>query len=627
MQRSDALQKFAAPKLTSRPRRYFALVSVLVLGFGQMIAAAHAERAAGQRRGLSAEPFILSDLTSLSGNYLAARAAILAQDVNEAARFYDNAYRLDPDNRELLARAFLLYLTAGDVGRAAELASRIQKYDAKDRLSRLVLAVREIRHQRYTAARDLLLHESKESGATEGDVDITAGLLAAWATQGTGATDQAMAVLGRLKGADWYEIFRNYHGGLISDLAARRLETAKKPEELAKWRNEANERLAAAYKADPYALRIMEAQARALVRAGNQQQALGVLRDFLGKAPENPLAKSLFETIEAKRPVAPMLRDVRQGAAEVLLGLGSALARDDGQDIATIYLNLATYIDSENGLALLSLADLMDQSKRTERAIALYERVPRNSPMRRAADLQEALALDDLNRTEDALSALDRVLKLNTKDIDAWTTRGNILRAKKRFGEAARAYDAALAEIKNPQPRHWALLFFRGICFEREKQWDLAERDLKRALELQPERPEVLNYLGYSWVDRHRNLPEALGMLHRAVELRPDDGYIIDSVGWAYYRLGNYDEALKWMEKAVEKKPGDPVINDHLGDVFYRLGRTLEARFQWSHARDLSPEPEDLALIAEKLRTGELPKTAEPASSGQNAQPAKEQGG
>ena len=599
---------------------------LFILSFSLLLAsAALAERAAPARGVAGVDDVRQSVLGTLSGTYLAARSAAAAQDVAAAAQFFDHAYRIDPQNSELLARAFLLRLSAGDIGRASELATRVMERDPGDRLSRLVLAVRAMRSERYTLAQSILA-----SGDKGGDVDITAGLLAAWAAQGAGATSDALTILAKLKGPEFYDVFRDYHGGLINDVAARRAESAKgaqdkRRDEVSQLRAEASHRLAAAYKADPFGLRLMEAQARALARRGERDQALSVLDNFLSRAPENPIAKALKLEIEAKRPIAPMIRDARRGAAEVLLGLGSALARDDGQDIAAIYFNLATYLDDDNALALLSLGDLMDQMKRTERAVALYERVPRTSPMRRSADLQQALALDDLSRTDDALLKLDRIIAASPKDVDALVTRANILRVKKRWAEAIASYDAAIALVPEPKARHWSWFFSRATCLERSKKWELAERDLKKALELQPDRPEVLNYLGYSWVDRHLNLTEALAMLHRAVELRPEDGAILDSVGWAYYRLGKYDDALKWLEKAIEKMPGDPVINDHLGDVYFKLGRVLEARFQWSHARDLKPEEADLAVIVEKLRTGELPAAdARPATG---AAPTSGQGG
>jgi len=148
---------------------------------------------------------------------------------------------------------------------------------------------------------------------------------------------------------------------------------------------------------------------------------------------------------------------------------------------------------------------------------------------------------------------------------------------------------------------------------------------LKQALKLYPDQPHVLNYLGYSWIDQHVNLDEGMQMIRRAVEQRPDDGYIVDSLGWAHYRLGNYDEAVKNLERAVELKPDDPTINDHLGDAYAKTGRTLEAQFQWSHARDLKPEPEDLAKIKQKLATGIVEE--EPQSSTAAAAKKKPDGG
>ena len=174
--------------------------------------------------------------------------------------------------------------------------------------------------------------------------------------------------------------------------------------------------------------------------------------------------------------------------------------------------------------------------------------------------------------------------------------------------------------VATPEKANWPIFYFRGICYERDKQWDKAEADLKMALTLFPDQPHVLNYLGYSWIDQGINLDEGMKMIRRAVEQRSDDGYIVDSLGWVYYRTGDYAEALKHLERAVELKPDDPTINDHLGDVYWRLGRTLEAIFQWSHARDLKPEPDELVKIQQKLKTG-LPD--EPSSAADAAKPKK----
>jgi Flp pilus assembly protein TadD len=198
---------------------------------------------------------------------------------------------------------------------------------------------------------------------------------------------------------------------------------------------------------------------------------------------------------------------------------------------------------------------------------------------------------------------------------------GNTLRGRKQYTECANAYGRGIATIAEPERSHWTIYYFRGICYERSKQWEKAEADLKMALKLYPDQPYVLNYLGYSWIDQGVNLEEGMRMIRRAVEQRPEDGYIVDSLGWAYYRMGNYEEAMKHLERAVELRPDDPVINDHLGDVYWQLGRKLEAIFQWSHARDLKPEPEELAKILEKLKSGLSAESASAADAGKQKKP------
>jgi Flp pilus assembly protein TadD len=211
----------------------------------------------------------------------------------------------------------------------------------------------------------------------------------------------------------------------------------------------------------------------------------------------------------------------------------------------------------------------------------------------------------------------------NPSDLEAVTALGNVMRGRKQFAECGDVYSKGIDTIAKPERAHWTIFYFRGICYERSKQWPRAEADMKKSLELFPDQPLVLNYLGYSWVDQGVNLDDGMRMIQRAVEQRADDGYIVDSLGWAYYRIGNYDEAVKHLEHAVELKPEDPTINDHLGDAYWKVGRLLEARFQWTHARDLKPEPEDLVKIEEKLKSGLL---GEPSSAADVAK-AKRPGG
>ena len=266
------------------------------------------------------------------------------------------------------------------------------------------------------------------------------------------------------------------------------------------------------------------------------------------------------------------------GAAEALYGLGASIGRRGGEDLALIYLQLALYLEPTHAMALLSLADLYESLKKPDLAIKVYDRIP-PSPLRRNADIQVASDLDQLERTDEAKKRLEHLITDHPKDTEAIVAFGNILRGRKEFAECADVYGKAIANVPKPEKSNWVMFYFRGICYERSKQWPNAEVDLKKALELYPDQPLVLNYLGYSWVDQGVHMDEGMNMIRRAVEQRPDDGYIVDLLGWAYFRTGNYAEAVKNLERAVELKPEDPTINDHLGDAYWRVGRALGSAF------------------------------------------------
>jgi Flp pilus assembly protein TadD len=256
-------------------------------------------------------------------------------------------------------------------------------------------------------------------------------------------------------------------------------------------------------------------------------------------------------------------------------------------------------------------------------AIKVYERVPANSPLKRNAQIQLATDLDSVDRSDEAIKILKAVAAEDPKDVEAVMALGNIERSRKKFADCVQTYSQGLNGLPAPNEKNnWVYYYYRGICEERSKQWSKAEADMRKALDLQPEQAHVLNYLGYSWIDQGVNLDEGMRMIKRAVDQRPDDGYIVDSLGWAFYRIGNYEDAVKTLERAIDLKPEDPTINDHLGDAYWRVGRTLEAKYQWAHARDLKPEPEELPKIEAKIESG----LSDDTSSAASAEKKKEDG-
>lgn len=547
-----------------------------------------------------------TDLKALttSGSYLAARHASVERDAASAAAFYRSALRTDPKNNELLDRAFISSLADGDIDEAVKLADRILTIDKANRVARLVVGVRDLKQKKYPTAQ-ININQSIRGPIT----DLVATLLSAWTSYGAGDAKQAVATIDKLTGPEWYPIFKDLHAGMILELSGKE--------------KDAGARFERAYKLDDSMLRITEAYARWSSRNKDAAAATAIFDAFDKKLPRHPLVQEGLKELKAGKKMPPLIESAQAGAAEALYGIGATLTRRGGEDLALVYLQLALYLQPNHPLALLSLADLYESVKKPQMAIKVYERMPANSPLKRNAQIQLATDLDAADRSDEAIKILKEVTAEDSKDIEAIMALGNIERGRKKFSDCATTYTQALdVQPAVTDKNTWVTYYYRGICEERSKQWSKAEADMRKALELQPEQPHVLNYLGYSWIDQGTNLDEGMKMIKRAVDQRPDDGYIVDSLGWAYYRIGNYEDAVKNLERAIDLKPEDPTINDHLGDAYWRIGRTLEAKFQWAHARDLKPEAEELPKIEAKIANG-LP---EDTSSAASADKKKEDG-
>jgi tetratricopeptide (TPR) repeat protein len=502
------------------------------------------------------------------GNYLSALIASADRDTLAAEVYYREALRADPRNPDLLERAFAAALSNGDEPSANSLGERLLTRDSNNNLARLAIAVHDIEQGQFASARAHL-----SSPETMRVRDVTAALLTAWSYAG-------QSVLA----------FRDYHAGLIAGLLGNPAE--------------AQRRLRSAYDDDKNSLRFADAYARALAAGSDLAGATKVYEDFSAVIPHHPLIERALADLKANQALDPLVHSAKEGAAEALYGLGSAGSRQGDELPALVYLRLSLYLRPSSDLTAVTLASLFEQLKQGDQVIAAYQLVPASSPLKMGADIQIALELDGMGKTDEAMRRLTEIVAARPHDVEALSALAELQRSAKKYVDAAATYDKAIAAIGIPQRDNWTLFYFRGICYERSKQWPKAELDFKKALELNPDQPLVLNYLGYSWVDQGLNLEEAFKMLRRAVELRPNDGYIVDSLGWAHFKLGQYAEATETLEKAINLKPSDPVLNDHLGDAYWRVNRRIEAHFQWNHARDMGPEPEDLPPILKKIEVG-----------------------
>ena len=529
-------------------------------------------------------------IDSAAGSYLAARVARHERDMAAAARYFTRALDADPENVDLLRQTYLSLLADGRWQRARDVAKALVARRPNEPIAALVLVTDDFAHEDYASARDrlaVLPHQGYNM--------LMVPLLTAWAAAGAGDIEAARNALAGLEGNEAFTIFRRFHRGLIEAMAGN--------DSLAEA---ALKKVVAVQSGGGY--RPVMALGRLYERSGRSDKAAALYRAFMAENPDSLWFAPALARIAAGTKPEPLVRDPREGAAEALHSVASALFQENAVDAALLYARMALHLRPDHDSAHMLVGEIYDALKQPKRAVAAFTEVPAASPLAWSARLRVARDLDDMGRTDEAIGALEKMAAERPKRADPLTTMGDILRGHERWLESVAAYDRAFARIGRLERRQWRLLYARAIALERSNQWKRAEADFLEALKFEPDQPFVLNYLGYSWVDQGVNLDRALKMIRRAVDLRPNDGFIVDSLGWAYFRLGAFDKAVTRLERAVELKPNDPVLNDHLGDAYWRVGRHTEARFQWRRALTLKPtEAGQAEALQAKLRHGLLP--------------------
>lgn len=562
------------------PRRALLLVAAMLSGCAAAGTPSPAITAASE----AAEP------DGVFGNYLSGRFAQSETDTRAAADLMLEALRRDPHQAEVLNRAFVAALLDGRP-EALRLARRLPGNQAAS----LLLVGSESLAGRWERA-----EQRVRALPRQGPAQLLQPLLLAWVQQGRGQTDAALATLrplaevGRLRG------LHALHMALIADLAGRKPEAERAI------------RVALAETPAP-SLRLLQIAAAIFARSGREGEAMALvdglaraLGDYALAASTPAQRRALLET----RPVSSAV----EGISESYLTLAVALRQQRVGEAALILARLSLRLRPDFAPTLLLIAESYAEESHPDSALRVLEAVPGNDALAPVTALRRATLFNRVDRVEEAEAALRGLAADLPEQPQPLVRLGDLLRARNRFPDAVQAYDAALARIAEAGATDWPLYYARGISHERSGNWPQAEADFKRALELAPEQPYVLNYLAYTWVEQGRELVEARRMLERAVALRPDDGNIVDSLGWALFRLGDIPGAIAALERAVELEPRNSVINDHLGDAYWSAGRQQEARFQWRRALGLEPEAAEVAKITTKLREG-LP--AAPAATAQ----------
>ncbi|ACL99940.1 tetratricopeptide repeat protein [Cereibacter sphaeroides] len=517
-----------------------------------------------------------------AGAYLAARVAAAGSDYRSAADWFTRALAADPSNTSLIEGALISDFSLGEIEKAVPLATRLTESGNGAQAAALVLLADRAKREEYQA---ILTAEPTGLGP------LVDRLSFAWAAFGAGRMSEALEAFDQLATTQGLEPFGLYHKALAL-AAAGDFEGA---DEILSGR-------------DGNALRVMRrgsiAHAQILSQLDRNADAVAMLEKSFGTDADAGI-DALKERLAAGETLPyDVARNATDGMAEIFFTLAGALSGEVDDGSTLLYARTATHLRPDHTEALLLSAQILDNQGQHQLASETYARIPTADPMFFVAEIGRADALRADGKIEASLEVLQGLARSKPELMQVHLALGDALRREERYADAVKAYDAAIARVPAPERQHWPLFYSRGICHERLSHWKEAEADFRRALELNPDEPQVLNYLGYSFVDRGQNLEEALSMIERAVAARPESGYIIDSLAWAYFRLGRYQDAVEPMEKASLLEPVDPIVTDHLGDVYWAVGRKLEARFQWHRALSFDPEEKEAQRIRRKLEVG-----------------------
>ena len=537
----------------------------------------------------------------LFGFYLAGKHAEELRDYPAAAAWFDKAVLIDPAAPELISRDFLMAVGAGDFDHAGQLAPEELQLDSTDALAQLVIIVERMKAGDSNGA---IKHAA--SLPQDGLHRFVAPLALAWTKMGGGDLVGADAALQQLDKFNGFAPLKYFQLGLLYDFAGH----TNKADDFYNKTLEASGQLN---------WRLTDAIANFYERHGKEKEARSLYQKFIDQNIGSEIAQSVLAA-RTPGPPKPMIGSASDGLAEALFDLASVLNQPETMDLGLVYDRFALALKPDFRLAQLLLSDILTAQDEYEQSLAVLDQIPRSSPYSWSARLRIAANLDSLDRTDEAVAQLREMIADSPKSISADVQLGDILRNKKQFAEAAAAYDDAIKRAEaQGLPDRWTLFYDRGVSYERAGDWPKAEADLEHALELKPDQALVLNYLGYSWIDKGEKLDQGMKMIEKAVSLRPEDGYIVDSLGWAHYRTGDFTGAVQYLERAVELVPDDATINDHLGDAYWRAGRHLEARYQWERALQFGPDKEDIPPIEGKLAHGlapEAPAATPPAERG-----------
>lgn len=532
---------------------------------------------------------------TLSGAFLSALFADRNNNIEEASRLYLEALDKDPGNRDLIEHSYKALLLEGKIEDSVAHARKIlEKSPENIHSPSIVIIANHIKKEEYKKALSMiepLIKQDKNSDVRD-LYTVMMPLMEIWAKVADKNTSlkELLPLIKSLEKHKQFDRLIEYQTALIYAVMGKEAEAEK-----------AFDLVMAKEKHPSY--RLMEVAAQFYQNLGREEKVKNLIRNFI---KQNPYSASLVEDLRIAMSRKAHIGTSAEGLAELFTEIATYFGQLELYDEALAYLQLSLYLNPDVPYTVALTGNIFEATKQHEEAIERFYRVSPESYFYHQARLRIAHNLDKLGRTEEAASVLTDRAAGYEETIDKLVTLGDIYLGRKKYSEAIQAYNKALTKLAEPVDKgYWGIFYARGIAFERSKEWEKAETDFNMALSLEPDQPEVLNYLAYSWLDRNQNFKEAEKMLARALKKKPDSPHIMDSYGWALFKLRLYKEALPHLETSVILMPHDPTVNDHLGDLYWKLGRLDEARYQWKRALTFNPEEEDIKKkIKEKIRNG-----------------------
>lgn len=534
------------------------------------------------------ESMINTNITpGLAGSFLSGRFARGHEDLNEASKYLNETLKRDPDNKPLMHETMRISMLAGNTAQAITLAKKMADEADEDPLIATLLMLDQVEQGDYKKAENYIVKT-----ADAGLYGVVKPVLREWLKIGGGERVGSADLQKAIDKSGFFAPFITYHQALMNDVLGN--------DQLAR---ESYLKASADPAITPY--RVVEALSNFYQRHGQWKEAQGVFDQYQTANPDSTLIPDRI--IRRDGEIEPLVGSASEGLGELFFTTASILFGEESSQETFLYLRIALALRPNLPPAQLMLANLYEQMQSYGQAIAIYDSIAPGTVFYRRGQIRKALNYEAMGKKKLALKLLERVAEVNPKDNSALITMGDMLREQEQFEKAAGAYTDAIARAEPLKGSDWPLLYARGISFERDGEWGKAEDDFERALRLEPNQPDVLNYLAYSWLVANENVGKAREYLEIAASARPEDAHIIDSLGWAHYLSGDYHQAVVHLEKAADLMPDDPTVNEHLGDAYWRVGRTIEAKFQWQRALNFKPDEATSEIIRGKLEHGLSP--------------------